>query len=298
MYNFSFGIQTLLPAKTQLDVGYVGNTGRHLSLGVPLNFLSPSEQAAHQGVDLRQFYPYRGLGSLNLVEPAATSSYNSLQLAVRRRTGDLTYSVAYTLGKIIGYGNEGVAGGIQDPTNIRADKSELEESRRHNLVITHTYDVPWFRAQHGVFGRVLGGWTLNGIWTINSGRLYGPSLTGAPRQVAARPDVVGEWLLPENERSIFRYFNTAAFARPADWTYGNSGKWVVRGPGTIDLGAFAMKDIRVVEKVKVQLRIESFNVMNHMNLQDINTQLGNRSFGQVSGVGAPRFFQFGVKMFW
>ena len=61
------------------------------------------------------------------------------------------------------------------------------------------------------------------------------------------------------------------------------GKFVVRGPGSIDLGAFATKDIRVVERLKLQLRIESFNVMNHMNLQDINTQLGNRAFGQVSG---------------
>lgn len=118
VYNYSFGIQTVLPYKTQLDLSYVGNSGRHMSFSRPLNFLTPQEQAAHQGVDLRQFLPYRGLGSLNLVEPSATSSYNSLQAAVRRRSGALTYSVSYTLGKIIGFGNEGVAGGIQDPLNV------------------------------------------------------------------------------------------------------------------------------------------------------------------------------------
>lgn len=298
MYNYSFGVQMLAPYKTQVDVSYVGNTGRFLSLSVPLNFLTPQEQAAHQGVDQRPFLPYRGLGGLSMVQPTATSSYNSLQVAARRRSGNLTYAVSYTLGKIIGYGNEGIAVGIQDPLNIRADRSELEESRRHNLVITHSYEVPWFRKQQGILGRVLGGWIINGIWTMNTGRLYAPTLTAVARQVASRPDVVGEWRLPENERTIFRYFSTAAFARPADWTYGNSGKFVVRGPGTIDLGAFATKDIRVVERLKLQLRIESFNVMNHMNLQDINTQLGNRAFGQISGVGAPRFFQFGVKMAW
>lgn len=93
----------------------------------------------------------------------------------------------------------------------------------------------------------------------------------------------------------FRYFNTAAFARPADWTFGNAGKWVVRGPGLSTRSAFALKDIRVIERLKLQLRVESFNVANHMNLADINTQIGNRAFGQISGVGSPRYFQFGLK---
>ncbi|MFN0165928.1 MAG: hypothetical protein ACKV22_05800 [Bryobacteraceae bacterium] len=114
VYIYSLGIQRQLPFKPALDVSYVGNTGRQLSFSRPLNFLTPAEAAAHQGVDTRQFLPYRGLGGLNLVEPSAPSSYNSLQVAVNRGSGQLTYGLAYTLGKIIGYGNEGVAGGIQN----------------------------------------------------------------------------------------------------------------------------------------------------------------------------------------
>ena len=298
MYNYSLGVQTRLPYNTQLDVSYVGNSGRHLSLSRPLNFLTPPEQAAHQGVDLRPFYPYRGLGGLNMVEPSATSSYNSMQLAVRRRSGPLTYSVSYTLGKIIGYGNEGVAGGMQDPTNIRLDKSELEESRRHYAVIMHTWEIPWFKNQQGLFGRILGGWSITGVWTLTTGRLFSPSLTGVPRQVASRPDLVGDWEIPKDQRTLFRFFNTAAFARPKDWTYGNAGKWIIRGPGSVDCSAFALKDIRIVENIRLQLRIESFNVLNHMNLDSINTQLGSSSFGQVSGVGSPRYFQTGIKLLW
>lgn len=298
MYNYSFGIQTVLPYKTQLDISFVGNKGSNLSFSRPLNFLTPEQQAANQGVDLRRFLPYRGLNSLNLVEPSATSNYNSMQVSARRRTGAVTYSVSYTLGKIIGYGNEGVAGGIQNPLDVRSERSELEESRRHYAVIMHTYELPFFKAQKGLFGRALGGWSVTGVWTLTTGRLYGPSLTAVARQVATRPDVVGNWELPADQRTIFRYFDPTAFARPKDWTYGNAGKWVVRGPGSIDLSAFALKDIRIIEAVKVQLRVESFNAMNHMNLSDINTQLGNRSFGQISGVGSPRYFQFGAKVIW
>ncbi|MBI5282724.1 MAG: TonB-dependent receptor [Candidatus Solibacter usitatus] len=298
MYNYSVGIQTLLPFKTQLDVSYVGNSGRHLSYSRPINFLTPEVQAANQGVDLRRFLPYRGLSGMNIVEPSSTSSYNSMQMAVRRRTGNLTYALSYTLGKIIGYGNEGIAGGMQNPLNMRAERSELEESRRHYMVLSHTYELPWYKTQQGFLGRILGGWSVSGVWTITSGRLFMPSLTGVARQVASRPDVVGEWYMAPDKRSLFQYFNTAAFARPKDWTYGNSGKWVIRGPGSIDLSAFALKDIRVVERVKVQLRLETFNALNHMNLGGFNTQLGNRAFGQINDVGAPRYLQIGGKVMW
>lgn len=298
MYNFSFGLQTMLPYQTQLDVSYVGNTGRQLSFARPLNFLTPQEQAAHEGVDLRQYYPYRGLGGINLVEPSATSSYNSMQMAVRRRSGQITYSLSYTLGKIVGYGNEGVASGIQNPLDRRSEKTELEESRRHYAVIMHTWELPWYKSQRGLFGRVLGGWSITGVWTLTTGRLFGPSLTGVPRQVASRPDVVGDWYLAPEKRSMFQYFNTAAFARPRDWTFGNAGKFIIRGPGSIDLSAFALKEIRVLEQMRIQLRMESFNAMNHMNLGGFNTQLGNRAFGQINDIGSPRYFQFGAKLLW
>ncbi|MDQ2949620.1 MAG: hypothetical protein M3Y27_27410, partial [Acidobacteriota bacterium] len=165
----------------------------------------------------------------------------------------------------------------------------------HNIVVTHTYEPPWFRAQKGFVGRILGGWSINGVWTWNTGRLYAPTLTGAPRQVATRPNVVGEWEIPSDQRTAFRYFNAAAFARPPDFTYGNSGKWVIRGPGSFDLSAFALKEIRVAERATLQLRVEAFNALNHPYYTDVATQLGNSTFGQVSGVSTQRYLQLGGK---
>lgn len=298
VYNYSFGIQAQLPFKTILDVSYVGNSGRHLSWSRPLNFLTPAQQQQHIGVDPRPFLPYRGLNSINLVEPAATSSYNSLQSVFRKRMGDFTFAGSYTLGKILGYGNQGIAGGFQNPLNIRADRAELEESRRHNLTFSHNYAPPWFKSQKGLVGRALGGWSLSALWIFNSGRLYNVGLNSAPGQVASRPNLTGDWQLPDNQKSIFRWFNTGAFTRPAPYTYGNLGVNALRGPGTMTMSAVALKDIRTIERLKLQLRIESFNTMNHMDLQDINTNFGTGSFGQIGGVGAPRYFQFGMKMAW
>jgi len=298
VYIYSFGVQRQFPWQMLLEAGYVGNAGRHLSFSRPFNFITPEVFAANLGRDLRPFLPYRGLDAFNIVEPAVTSSYNSLQVAARKRSGQFTYSLAYTLGKIIGFGNEGVAGGVQDPRNVRAERSELEESRRHNLVLTHTWELPWHRAQRGLLGRLAGGWSISGVWTANTGRLFGPGLTAAPRQVATRPDVVGDWRLPESERTLFRWFRTEAFARPKDFTYGNCGKWVVRGPGTIDLGAFALKSVRIREGLNAQLRVEAFNAMNHMNLDGVNTTLGHAAFGQINSVGSQRYLQLGAKLQW
>ena len=298
VYQYSFGIQRQMPFKTALDVSYVGNTGRHLSYSHQLNFLTPDQIAAHQGVDLRPFLPYRGLNSLNLVEPSATSSYNSLQVSARRRFTNLTYSLSYTLSKNIGYGIEGIAGGQQDPRTARPERSELEESRRHNIVGTGTYELPWFRAQKSLVGRVLGGWSINGVTTWNTGRLYAPGLTAAPRQIATRPDLVGQWEIPSDQRTPFRYFDTNAFARPKDFTYGNAGKWIVRGPGAFDVSAFALKDVRMLEHLRLQIRLEAFNAINHMYYTDVDATLGSRTFGQVSGVAAQRYVQLGAKLFW
>lgn len=295
VYSYSFGIQSAMPFKVVLDISYVGNTGRQLSYGRNLNYVSPEVQQANQGVDLRPFYPFRGLGGIDLVEPSATSQYNSMQLMVRRRFSDLNFSFAYTLGKNIGYGIEGIQRGPQDPRNIRPERSELEESRRHNVVITGTYTTPWFKNQRGFAGRILGGWSINAVTTWTTGRLYAPGLTGAPGQVANRPNVVGEWELSGDERTPFNYFNTAAFARPAAWTFGNSGKWVLRGPGTFDVSAFALKEVRILERALVQLRLEAFNALNHPYYTDLNTTLGASNFGQVAGVATQRYVQLGAK---
>jgi hypothetical protein len=298
VYNYSLSVQRQLPFSTLVDVGYVGTSSRHLSMSRNINAPTPETFAAHQGVDLRPYYPYLGLGSISVVEPAATGQYHSMQLLVKRRSRDLSYSFAYTLAKNSGYGIEGIAGQIQNPLNARPDYSELEESRRHNIVVTHSYETPWFRDQKGFFGRVLGGWSINGLWTWNTGRLYAPTLNSAPRQVATRPNVIGDPVLPDSQRTQFRWFNTDAFARPADYTYGNAPKWFLRGGGSFDLSAFALKEVRVLERARLQLRIEAFNALNHPYWSDIATTFGQSNFGQVTGVATQRYIQLGAKFFW
>jgi hypothetical protein len=299
--SYSLGIQRQLPWGMVLDTGYVGSFGRHLLQARQVNYISPAVFAANQGVDTRRFLPYYGLGAFNVVEPTGTSLYNSLQVGLNRRMSDgLLFGVAYTLAKNIGFGNEGIGGLPQDPTNLRAERSELEESRRHYFVANVTYDLPFFRTQPGVLGRMAGGWRLSTVFVANTGRLFGPSLTNGPRQVAARPDLIRDPNLPHGQRNPDRWFDTEAFVRPRDFTYGNAGKYILVGPGMINLDVFLFKDIKTWETVKLQYRAECFNAPNHPSYTSINTQLGNRAFGQVelSGYTTPRTVQMGLKLLW
>lgn len=300
--SYSFGVQRELPGRTLVDVSYVGNGGRHLLQSRELNWLSPEFQRANPGVDLRRFFPYYGLGGLSLQETSATSSYNSLQVAVTRRLyRGLMYGVAYTLAKQIGYGIEGPSPSPQDPTNLRLERSLTEEDRRHNLVISYVYELPeitrkW-RARQAWMGHVLGGWQISGAMTFNTGRHFNPGLTSASGQVASRPNVSGNPNLPRDKRTLFKYFDTSVFSRPPAYTYGNSGRFVITGPGTNNFDFSAMKNFRIHEDVKLQFRAEIWNLFNHPSYNGVATTLGRGDFGGVNSFFAPRYMQLGLKLY-
>ena len=64
---------------------------------------------------------------------------------------------------------------------------------------------------------------------------------------------------------LSRYFNTAAFAQPAQFSFGNSSPLLakLRRPGINNWDANISKELRVTERVKATLRASMFNLLNH-----------------------------------
>ena len=294
--NWHFSIQRQLPGQIIADVGYVGNQSSHNSRSRPINVLRPAEQQALAGRDLRPYLPYRGLGGLSIAEPASSSSYNSLQVRVNRRFKDgFLFNASYTVAKAISDAQDRWDA-PQDPFNLRAERGYNEDDRRHVLVIHSIYELPFFKGLQGLPAYVLKGWQISATANFNSGRHFNPGLTGAPNQIAVRPDVVGKAALSKSEKTLFRFFNTAAFARPAAWTYGNAGRNILVGPGTNNWDVMIAKNTRIQERLNVQFRCETFNFFNHPSYTGINTTYGSSAFGQVNGVNAGRVFQLGMKV--
>jgi hypothetical protein len=98
-----------------------------------------------------------------------------------------------------------------------------------------------------------------------------------------------------------KYFNTAAFVIPPEFTYGNAGRNPIIGPSlqTWDFGLF--KNIRVSEKSRFQFRVEMFNAFNNVNFSNPNASMGSQGsdtpgFGEISGTTTnQRQIQFGLK---
>jgi hypothetical protein len=168
------------------------------------------------------------------------------------------------------------------------------------------YQLPFYRKQVGFVGHLLGGYELSGIVNLAAGGLStattsnqdpaGLGLLSSGTAATARPDRVGN---PNNgPRTIQQWFNTAAFAYvPASQTRpGDEAVGTIYGPGSVVINASLMRNIRIVENVVMQLRVETYNTFNHTNWSGPNTSLNSTSFGAISGNGEPRKMQIAAKI--
>ena len=95
-------------------------------------------------------------------------------------------------------------------------------------------------------------------------------------------------MLPESQRTVQKWFNTAAFEAQPQFTLGNAPTTVGWGPSRrrIDLSLF--KDVNVRGNTRLQLRWEVYNLTNVVNFSNPNTALGNAQFGSISAQATSR----------
>jgi hypothetical protein len=109
-----------------------------------------------------------------------------------------------------------------------------------------------------------------------------------------RADLVGD---PDAvDRSVTRWFNSAAYAQPALGALGNLGRNTERGPGVNNLDLALFKNFRVAGDFRLQFRLESFNAFNHTQFATVSANLAAPNFGVVTSARAARINQLGVKL--
>ena len=114
----------------------------------------------------------------------------------------------------------------------------------------------------------------------------GGNTTDRPNQVSALsyPGTVGE------------FFNTSAFAAPANLAWGNSQEGAIRGPSRINFNLTMFKQFRFQERANLRFGAEFYNAFNHTQFHDLNTSFGNSSFGQVTDTYDPRTIELSLKL--
>ena len=152
--------------------------------------------------------------------------------------------------------------GFQDALyNRKANRSVDPADVSQRLVTSALYELPFgpgkrWNPASGVLSRIVGGWQINLISVMQSGIPL--TVRGASNFQADRPNSTGRSAeLPGDQRSAQRWFDTAQFVNPPDFTFGNVGRTIpdVRHPGTMNFDGSLIKDTQITERVRLQFRV-------------------------------------------
>jgi hypothetical protein len=243
----------------------------------------------------------------------ASSSYHAAIASLQRRfSKGLTLNGSYTFSKLIDLatgtfaGETLSAGGFQNYNNLRADRALSALDAPHRLVINGLYSLPFGTGRrfnpNGAAGVLLNGWEVSAIYTYQSG---GPLLFSSATNTTfsqgggQRPNLIGDPTLADDERTLARWFNTAAFAAPAAYTFGSAPRSLgnIRSDALSSMDFSVVKNTKLHESVGLQFRAEFFNLTNIVRFVPPNTSFGSASFGQVTAQSnQPRVVQFALKL--
>jgi hypothetical protein len=350
LISYSLRIQQQLSPNTSLTVGYVGNHGYHEIIGIDANEPFPVIcPAAPCPATYPLSFP-KGIAGTPVpagayfvptttkANPAiantwtyfseGVSSYNALQVDLNRRfSGGLTLRGVYTFSKVLDDGdsvNATTSGGgpalASNPFNLRSDKGRGSFDVTHIGVANVTYALPigrggrFFSNGEGVTSRLISGWTVNSIVTLQTGFPFSPQLSYNPSNNGDTRNPVRPFANPAFNGPVIlgspnKWFDPNAFVAasniPANGGfYGNVGRDTLVGPGLATWDFSALKDTRITERLNIQFRAEIFNLLNRANFDLPNAVVFTPSgvsptAGAITSTSTTsRQVQFGLKLLW
>ncbi len=301
--DLSLGSQLLSPV-TNPFFGHITSSGCGLD-----------QPTVPMGQLLRRFPEYC---SVTEAPPAVGgSTYNALQATYTHRWhSGLDLNVSYTYSKFMddvqgaaGWAFPGSGSSVRNSYNLAAEHSVDVTDTPHSLVANYNYELPfgsgkllgdhWNRPTNAV----LGGWQWSGILTAKSGLPL--SINPATNNTGGfgfnqRPNLVaGVNPVPGNQ-GLNDWINPAAFAQPAAYTFGDAPRFLsnLRAPKFFDYDMGIGKWWGFGESMKLQFRVEMFNVFNHPSFFEPDTNLGDSNFGTITAAYPARSVQFGGKFYW
>jgi hypothetical protein len=320
--QYTLSVERQIPYDIVLQATYVGNHGVHLVAGgYNINQLDPKYfslgttalakttvanpyPGAPGGANITRqqsllaFPYYNAITLTNPHDGNLIAHYLELSAQRQARTG-LTLLFGYTMGKLLtdsvnsplAYLN-GIAAnnGYQNAFNRRAEYGLDPSDVSQRLTVSALYNLPFgrnqrFSSHNGFIDRVIGGFQMNLIGVLQTGVPL--TITGANAYTATRPNYVPGQSVALKTQTRQAWFNTFAFQNPSDFTFGNVPRTLphVRGPGTENFDFSLFKTTEITERLKLQLRAEAFNVLNHVNYGLPSTSFSAAANTIVNGTG-------------
>lgn len=300
-YQYNFNIQHEIRAGLLLELGYLGNASRHLTANdLSVNQVRPELLAAGNAQARRPFPQFSNVVSVN---PAlGNSSYHAGFVKVERRFAKgFTLLAHYTYSMFIddveSFSEIGNTGSYMDAYNRRLDRGRSGSDIPHRAVFSGVYALPVLR-NRGWVSKAFGDWRVGGLGSFEAGAPFtvfsAVNNTNAFPAGGLRADVVGD---PRSgTASLGRWFNTDAFAVPANFRFGNAGRSILRGPGVANVDLNLMKNFAMTERWKVEVRGEAYNAFNHANFGLPGASVAAPAFGTIRSARSGRAVQLAARI--
>jgi outer membrane receptor protein involved in Fe transport len=319
-YNYQFNLTLEKQFGNNVaSAGYIGTRGRNLPMALPdINRALPTGTATPSPRPYAASAPR--VATIAYFTTQGEASYNALQLTFNRRFAQglsLTSGFTYAHGlddvtglgtSTNGYGNR-IGPLSQAVANVRSyDWATSDFNIKYRWSFGGNYVLPFGKSFTGVPALVLSGWQLNSSVIWQTGLPFTVRDQNAVSGVigigggAERPNRVNSDIRMSTPTvgSGGQWLNPAAFAMPANFELGNAPRNVGYGPNQSVVNASLFKSFKMTERANLQFRTEVFNVLNHPNFGNPNTDIfGNANFGkitQMAGPYTPRQIQFALKL--
>jgi hypothetical protein len=299
-------VQQQLGKGMVFQLGYLGSKGDHLFTRTYINEVNPATGER----------PFPLFGLTDDIASYTYSNFHALQAELRKSFNHgLLFTADYQWSRSMDDGT--VGGGEADyAENVSCQQCEYavsDQDVRHVFTASAVYELPFGAGRtylsntHGAVSTLVSGWKLSGLASAHTGLPVDVEISRAQNAMPdlnidspQRPDRVPGVPLYQPSRTPQGWYNPAAFATPADGTWGNLTRNAVRGPGLWQIDPALTKDTKLTERITFQFRAEAFNVLNREQLGNPSGNFSSPLFGQITqpwntgpiGTGTPRQLQF------
>jgi hypothetical protein len=289
-YFWNATVQHQFAGDLSFQVAYVGNVGRHLYENPNINQAVPGPGA---NFDLRRpLYAQFGLEQgIYYTCNCSTSNYNGLQAKLEKHASHgLDFSLNYTYSKAMGVTNFG-GGGFDNNYDVRASYGPASFNSTHAITLTNVWQIPyghgrrWGSTRSKGLDLILGGWSLDGITTLDSGHPFSPVVSN---------NKIGSSHIAN--QSAAEWFNVAAYVDPqAPYRDGTASADSLWGPAQYVVNLALAKTFLITEHKTLEFRWENFNAFNIDNYALPANTIDVAGAGQITAAQTPmRQMQFGL----
>jgi hypothetical protein len=285
--QWNFGVQQQLGNGLALTVDYVGSASHRTNIGGQYNTaLTPGpgdpQSRAPYPYSIPTFYD-RSIGNGN---------YNALQVQLDKRyTSGFSYQIAYTWSKAEAeddgwFGVEGTV--VQNAYDPGASRGLSGTNVPHVFSANSLYQIPVgqgqrFSTSNRFVDYIIGNWQINNIFTWRNGQNF--TITDG-NDIANIGQTGYEWANQVGDpntgnKTQARWFNTAAFAVPAQYTFGNVGRNSMQSQRWINLDTSIIRSFPFWREKRIEFRAESFNLLNHAIFGAPTHDISSNTFGAI-----------------